>query len=65
MEKKLFHWTKDLSVHHEEIDLQHQELINILNDLNAAFLRNEHKDELSSIIDRLQEYTIYHITSEE
>ncbi len=58
-------WTDKMSVQSEEIDLQHKQLIDIINELYQAFMNKEHKEKISVIINRLEEYAKYHFSTEE
>lgn len=60
-----FRWTDKMSVKSEEIDQQHKQLVNILNELYQAFMDREHKERIGSIISQLSDYTRYHFNTEE
>lgn len=62
---KLFKWSEEYSVKSEVLDEQHKKLFDIINALYNAFAANEHKEKLGSILDELQDYTIYHFSEEE
>ena len=61
----LIEWTNDLSVNVKEIDLQHQKLVEMINDLHAAMRDRKTKDSLKKIIDDLANYTASHFLTEE
>ena len=54
-----------MSVKSEEIDQQHKQLVNILNELYQAFMDREHKEKIGTIISQLADYTKYHFNTEE
>ncbi len=58
-------WNEDLSVNVAQIDLQHKELINMINDLHEAMKQRRAKDVLRKIIDGLINYTAKHFKLEE
>ena len=61
----IFPWKAQYSVRIEEIDKQHQKLIGFINDLHAAMMRGEGKQELERILGDLIRYTESHFTFEE
>lgn len=59
-------WQDEFSVGIKEIDLQHREMINMINDLNEALEKSDHLDEeVSEILNRLAEYAMIHFATEE
>ena len=58
-------WTKDLSVGVDEIDNQHKELFNRINDLVAAIKQHRCKDEIDGTLKFLEEYAATHFAYEE
>jgi hemerythrin len=60
-----FVWNEKMSVNSQELDQQHQKLINMLNELYQAFLEKEHKERIGSIIEKMTEYAVYHFDMEE
>lgn len=60
-----FRWTDKMSVKSEEIDQQHKQLVNIINELYQAFMDREHKEKIGSVISQLADYTKYHFNTEE
>jgi hemerythrin len=60
-----FRWTDKMSVKLQEIDQQHKQLVDILNELYQAFMDKEHKEKIGSIIEKMSDYTRYHFTTEE
>ena len=63
--EQLLAWTDDLSVGIEEIDRQHKELVNILNELHEAITQRRASSACVAILDELIEYTRVHFTVEE
>lgn len=59
------YWSEDFSVHVEEIDLQHQQLVAMLNDLHSAMIERRGSEVLEKILDGLADYTVYHFSTEE
>lgn len=62
---EFFKWDKTYSLNHETIDLQHQELFRIVNKLYDAFMKKEHVEVLSEILNELVSYAKYHFIQEE
>jgi hemerythrin len=61
----MIQWSERLSVNVAEIDRQHQKLIGMINDLNAAMLEGKGRDVLGSILDGLVAYAGTHFQTEE
>jgi hemerythrin len=61
----LIEWSGNYSVSVNEIDLQHQKLIGMINELNDAMARGKGKDVLGNIISGLINYTASHFAMEE
>ncbi|MEA2043073.1 MAG: bacteriohemerythrin [Bacteroidota bacterium] len=65
-EKKiLIKWSSTYELGHEEIDKQHEKLVDIINDFYSAFANAEAHEEIHKIIGELVNYTIFHFTAEE
>ena len=64
-EASLIVWSKALSVGIDEIDAQHQTLVDLINQLHRAIVLHRAADEAQPIIDRLVEYTRVHFAVEE
>jgi hemerythrin len=63
---KLFTWSQtDLTVSVTKMDDEHQKLIDIMNRLHERNEANAPKQELSTILNELGEYTVKHFTHEE
>ena len=58
-------WTKDLSVGVDEIDSQHKELFNRINNLVTAIKQHRCKDEIDGTLKFLEEYAATHFAYEE
>ena len=58
-------WSDEFSVHIEEIDKQHQELVAMINELHTAMHERKAKDVLGNIIERLIAYVQTHFATEE
>ncbi len=61
----LINWNDSFSVSVTEIDLQHQKLISMINDLHDAMKARKTKEVLGEIIDGLIDYTEDHFSIEE
>lgn len=61
----LFHWSDDFSVGIEEIDAQHKELVDLLNQLHEAIHEHHGRDTSRAILDKLADYTRTHFAVEE
>ena len=62
---KLMEWSSDLSVGIRLIDEQHQVLLGLINELNAAMRARKSDAVLLSVVQRLKEYTVKHFGQEE
>jgi len=58
-------WTQDLSVGVEEIDNQHKELFDRINNLDSAMKQSRAKEEVVRLIEFLDKYVIIHFGAEE
>lgn len=58
-------WTSDLATGIRTIDLQHEELIGILNELDTAHAKGSELYVLEDVLQRLQAYTVFHFGTEE
>jgi hemerythrin len=58
-------WDKSLSTGHKATDLQHQILIDILNELIVALETDKAEEKFFTILDRLQHYAEWHFHREE
>ena len=65
MEKKLIIWNENYSVGYEEIDNQHQKLVELINELYASFKQGEANDLIEKILTEMINYTDYHFKTEE
>jgi hemerythrin-like metal-binding protein len=58
-------WNASLETGHRQIDLQHQELVELINELTAALAAGQEFDVLDDILPRLNGYTLFHFGTEE
>lgn len=58
-------WTKYYKTNIKEIDEQHKELIDILNNLHEAMTRGQVRKEIYDIFQRLSDYITNHFATEE
>ncbi len=61
----LIEWTDAYSVQVPEIDDQHKQLVNIINDLGSAMALGHSNDVMKGILGRLGTYVVEHFASEE
>jgi len=59
------HWNDTLATGVRQIDLQHQELIEILNELEAAHAAGHAAEALDEVLPRLEAYVLFHFATEE
>jgi len=65
MNKILITWNDTYSVGYLEIDNQHKNLVNLINNLYDSFWKGEADDIIKDIIIELIKYTDYHFKTEE
>ena len=65
MTAELFHWTDDFGVGIQEIDEQHKELVDLLNQLHTAIHEHHGSEASRRILDKLADYTRTHFAVEE
>lgn len=63
--QKFVEWSNDLSVGIEEIDIQHQTLVELVNEMHQAIHDRHGNDVVFDILNRLAEYTRIHFAVEE
>ena len=61
----LLTWQEKYSVGIKEIDNQHKQLIDMINELNDAMLAKRGKEVLMSVLNKLAAYCVTHFTNEE
>ena len=61
----LFKWSDELSVGIKEIDDEHKQLINYLNQLHDSMKKGEANTVMKPILDNLVKYTVGHFAHEE
>jgi len=62
---QLFPWSDTYSVQIGIIDMQHKNLVNIINELHQAMITGHGKDQLGVILSTLIKYTQVHFKTEE
>ena len=62
---QLNQWHPNYSVFVKELDDQHKQFIDMLNELYDAYLQNAHKEKLDIIVKQLFEYSSIHFATEE
>ncbi|MCC8998379.1 MAG: bacteriohemerythrin [Candidatus Contendobacter sp.] len=62
---KFVEWSNELSVGIEEIDAQHQILVDLLNEVHEAIQQRQGVEVTRDIVQRLNEYTRVHFAVEE
>ncbi|MGE5418317.1 MAG: bacteriohemerythrin [Acidobacteriota bacterium] len=60
-----YNWDASYSVGVDSIDVQHQKLFKIINNLNQAMLAGNARSMVDGIVAELKAYTIEHFTEEE
>ncbi len=65
MAKKLIEWSQIYSVGYEDIDIQHNKLIDLINEMFNAFSEGKAEEKINDIIEELISYTQYHFDLEE
>ena len=61
----LVSWQSHYSVNIKEIDKQHQQLVNIMNNLHDGMKQGKGKEVLSQVLNELINYTAFHFKTEE
>ncbi len=61
----LMEWKSGYSVEIDEIDKQHQVLVNTINELYTAMKTGQGKDAMEKILTALSDYTVEHFATEE
>ena len=61
----LIPWRDQYNTGVEEIDSQHRNLVDIINELHEAREQGRVKQALEEVLPRLIDYTVYHFTAEE
>jgi hemerythrin-like metal-binding protein len=60
-----FKWKEEYSVHVQEIDQQHKQLVKLIFELFNSINKRAAKETLGSILDELVKYAGYHFSTEE
>ncbi len=58
-------WTDELKTRINEIDKQHQEIINVINKLHEAFKEGRGREYIKEVLDFLEDYINTHFKTEE
>jgi hemerythrin-like metal-binding protein len=58
-------WNSNLETGVRQIDLQHQELIEMINELEVAYLNGQDDNALVRLLPRLTSYVVFHFGTEE
>lgn len=58
-------WRPDFNLGIKEIDDQHKKIIELINELNEAFMHSEAREKLGVILDEMADYANYHFKTEE
>lgn len=61
----LISWNKNYSVGIEDMDIQHKQLLVIMNNLNDAMQAGKGKEALKEVFIELTDYTLHHFGDEE
>jgi hemerythrin-like metal-binding protein len=61
----LFVWREEYSIHHQQVDEQHKELVGCLNALHEALLSGESHQEMDKLLSELVRHTLVHFRDEE
>jgi hemerythrin-like metal-binding protein len=61
----LLTWNKDYSVKIQEIDVQHQKLVELINELHDGMKIGKGKEIIGKILNELVNYTAFHFQTEE
>jgi hemerythrin len=58
-------WRPDFNLGLKEIDEQHKKIVELINTLNEAFMKNVAQQKLGQILDEMAAYADYHFKTEE
>jgi hemerythrin len=58
-------WTPAMETGIHQIDTQHRELVNIINEMNSAHTNDQSSSALNEILPRLSIYALFHFAEEE
>jgi hemerythrin len=65
MEDLFMKWRPDFELGIPEIDQQHKKIVELINTLNDAFMKDESKGRLGGILNEMADYADYHFKTEE
>ena len=61
----LVSWNDSLSVNIESIDKEHRKLIDMLNEFYDNIVSKSNKENISELIKKMKDYTVFHFINEE
>jgi len=61
----LINWNKSLSVDINSIDEEHKKLVDMLNEFYDNIVSKSNKENISTLIKKMKDYTIFHFGNEE
>lgn len=61
----LMEWGPEYEIGIKDIDMQHEKLVNIINQLNKIIVNNKSSDKIRMVLTELLDYTSYHFKTEE
>jgi hemerythrin len=64
MNRKIFEWTPEYSVHDNEIDREHQAWLDGVNRLHQAMLAGKGTEIVGTLLEEMMQYTSYHFAHE-
>jgi hemerythrin len=65
MEELFMKWRPDFELGIPEIDKQHKKIVELINTLNEAFMKNQTKGKLMEVLNDMADYADYHFKTEE
>ena len=65
MEKKFITWNEFYELGIDIVDVQHEKLVNIINNLYDAFMQGKAQDIINETLKEMEEYAHYHFETEE
>jgi hemerythrin len=65
MEELFIKWRPDFNLGIQEIDEQHKKIVELINQLNEAFINKVAHEHLGNILDEMTRYADYHFKTEE
>jgi len=65
MSEIFMNWRPDFNLGIDVVDKQHKKIIELINQLNEAYINNESQKKLSMVLDEMDQYADYHFRKEE